>query len=289
MPTFTVPSSYGTTMREFNQCHNPSGSPTGGQFCSGPGGGARGPGMVKATSLDHAVALLLQGKRVELGRTEHVNTLIGKLARMALDAKAKGEKAPTYDLCNVSVPGTNKIFCGSKLRTPEYPDGVPREKMPQFGGKAEPGSPADKLPKSDGGNVDGAKAFRAHLASLGIRSSEGSMPAAKLKASQSELVGPKVAGMMTNPKYDPAAEPIFVSRDGYVIDGHHRWAAIVGRDAADGKLGHLKMKVVRVSAPISSIIKIANKWTKKFGILPKEAKEAAFRPSRTRLYNRVWG
>lgn len=34
MPTFTVPASYGT-LREFNQCHNPSGSAAGGRFCSG--------------------------------------------------------------------------------------------------------------------------------------------------------------------------------------------------------------------------------------------------------------
>jgi hypothetical protein len=79
-------------------------------------------------------------------------------------------------------------------------------------------------------------------------------------------VGPKVAGMMTAASYDPGKRPIFVSRDGYVIDGHHRWAAIVGRDAADGRLGGSKMNVIQVDAPISRILRIANTWAAQFGI-----------------------
>lgn len=273
MPTFTVPSSYGT-LREFNQCHLPGGQSTGGQFCSdrrGRAGDRRASsGAQRADSVEHAVTLLLQGKRVELGTVKHVNTLIGKLAKVALDAEAKGVTAPTYDLCNVSVPGRNKVFCGSKLRTKEYPDGVPRQQMPQFSGFPEKGSDADKLPRKKSGAVDGAPAFIAHLKSLGIRTSRGEMAASALKASQAELIGSKVAGMMADKTYDPAKEPIFVSRDGYVIDGHHRWAAVVGRDAADGRLGQLKMNVIRVNAPISAVIKIANRWTKRFGIQAKK-------------------
>ena len=83
--------------------------------------------------------------------------------------------------------------------------------------------------------------------------------------------GEKVGGMMTSKDYDPSAEPIFVSRDGYVVDGHHRWAATVGKDAEDGKLGNNhKMNVIELDAPISQILKEANAWTDSFGIKRKK-------------------
>ncbi len=268
MPTLVVPNSFGT-LREFNHCH----SKDDGKFCSTPGGsGAQGSikreTPIRVSNIGRAIELILAGKVVEVSSAKRFNTVLTKLAAMANDAKARGQAAPSYDLCKVTVKGTN-LFCAGKLRTAEYPDGVPRIQMPQFSGKAVPGSQASKLPKSDGGNVDGANAFVRYLTTGGIRVENGSIPAARLKASQAELVGANVAGMMTNPKFDPAKEPIFVSRDNYVIDGHHRWAAVVGRDAADNRLGQLKMKVIRVDAPISEVLKLANAWTKKFGIAPK--------------------
>ncbi len=265
---------------EFNHCHNPGG-PTGGQFCStgaeGRGGsraerrrGIKRPVPIKVDDIGLAVELILQGKVVELKDVSTVHTVLSKLAAMALDAKAKNEKAPKYDLCNVSVPGTN-LFCGSKLRTKKYPNGVPRIKMPQLTGEAVPGSQADRLPKSAKGNVNGAAAFVAHLESLGIRTTPQTVAASRLRATQAELVGKKVAGMMAAAGYDPGKEPIFVSRDNYVLDGHHRWAAVIGRDASDGKLGDKSMRIIRVDAPISEILHRAKRWTKKFGIKPKPA------------------
>ncbi len=270
MPTVTVPNSYGS-FREFNPCH----SPADGKFCSMPGGARTGTSgsfkretPIRVSNIGRAIELILAGKVVEVPSAKKFNTILTRLAGMANDAKAKGQQAPNYDLCKVSVKGTN-LFCAGRLRTKEYPNGVPRIQMPQFSGKAVPGSQASKLPKSEGGNVDGANAFVRYLTTNGVRVDNGTIPAARLKASQAELVGPNVAGMMTNPKFDPAKEPIFVSRDNYVIDGHHRWAAVVGRDAADNRLGQLKMKVIRVDAPISEVLKLANSWTKRFGIAPK--------------------
>lgn len=263
-------------IHEYNDCHNPGGSPVGGQFCST--GATRGvsrsrpgrPKPIRVNDIGKAVELILQGKTVELATVDKVNTVLSKLASIALDAAARGEKAPHYDLCNVSVPGTN-LFCGSKLRTKRYPNGVPRISMPQLGGEAVPGSEADSFPKSDRGNVNGAEAFIAHLRSVGIKTEAQTIAASRLKASQAELVGPKVAGMMARTDYDPGAEPIFVSRDNYVVDGHHRWAAVIGRDAADGKLGDHRMKIIRVDAPISELLHRANRWTKRVGIRAKAA------------------
>lgn len=48
-----VPDSWGSSLLESNDCHNPAGSPAGGQFCSGPGAGRaavrkRGPKGIEA-------------------------------------------------------------------------------------------------------------------------------------------------------------------------------------------------------------------------------------------------
>ena len=269
-----VPNS-GSALVEFNPCHKPKGA-GGGQFCAtkgsdraaAPARPASRPVPIRVRSVKAAIPLILQGKVVELTDARQVNTLLSRLARMAQDAQARGEHAPNYDLCKVSVRGTN-LFCIERLRTDEHPEGVPRIHMPQFTGKPVPGSPADRLPRNLHGNVDAAGEFVAHLKSLGITTEAGKVPAASLKASQAELIGPRVAAMMTGRSFDPHEGHIFISRDNYVVDGHHRWAAVVGLDAKDNKLGDITMNVVRVDAPISEVLHIANRWTRQFGIRAK--------------------
>lgn len=260
MPLLLLPS--GELLAEVNHCH---GLGTKGHPCED---GHTRPAPIKVKTVEEAITAILAGKIVEVADAKTVNTVLTKLAAMALDAKSKGQAAPNYDLCKVSVAGTN-IFCADRFTSERYPLGVPRLKMPQFKAVPEPGSQADKLEKSKKGTVDATPQFLAHLKSLGIRTTEETVPAARLKATQAELVGPTVAAMMANPNYDPAKEPMFVSRDNYVVDGHHRWAALVGRDAADGKLGDVPMHVIRVDAPMSELLKIAKQWTKSFGLAPR--------------------
>lgn len=253
-----------------------------GIHAGGPGSGCRGencgrprlstqekvsrikrPIPIKVKTIDEAIKLIGKGKTVELPGTKEVHTLLAKLAQMASEAKAAGTKAKNYDLCKVTVANTN-LFCAEHL-------GVPRIKMPQFGGEARPGSEADKLPKNKEGGVDGSQQFLAHLEKIGIKSEEVEVQASHLRASQRQLVGAKVAGIAMSGKDLNFGNPIFISRDNYVIDGHHRWAALVGRDAEDAKFGNMPMKVVKVDAPISEVLHLANKWTKEFGIDPKGA------------------
>lgn len=283
MPILIMPDS-GDALTEYNKCH----SPEDGKFCSTEGGragsaspstaGSQGtsyarPKVLQVKDINEAIRLIQKGKTVELPDTRSVNTLLEKLAKIAKDAKEKGEDAPNYDLCKVTVKGTN-LFCHDRVRTAEHPEGIPRIAMPQFSGEPVPGSTADKLPKDEKGGVNAADAFIEHLKSLGIGTQRTVEQAARLKATQAELIGTKVAGMMTKKKFDPRKGTIFVSRDHYVIDGHHRWAAAVGLDAEDNALGDIEMNVIRVDAPISEILHISNKWTKKFGIAPKAAKAA---------------
>lgn len=100
---------------------------------------------------------------------------------------------------------------------------------------------------------------------------ERSVPASRLRASQSQLVGANVAWMMGRPRDSETLQGrIFVTRDGYVIDGHHRWAALVGLDLADGRLGDVDINVREIDMPISEALQYANEFATAYGIAPKK-------------------
>jgi hypothetical protein len=229
---------------------------------SGAAGMASGyvrPEVVKVKTMDEAVKALNEGKIVELEQEGDVHTLLNELARIALDAKAQGRDAPNYDLCKVTVPGTS-LFCGQNK-------GIPRAKMPQLRSKPVAGSKADALPRNQWGEVEGADLFEAHLEKeLGIPVESKKVRASSLKATQTDMKGTQVAQMMTDPKFKPDAEEIWVTRDGYILDGHHRWAATVGKDLADGDLGDLDVRVRMIDAPITEVLQIANSWTADMGL-----------------------
>lgn len=239
-----------------------------------PQGGAPVKADVVTDDPKEALDALRQGKTVSMGSVDEVNTLIADIHAFAQEAKKKGEKVK-LNLCQVSVPGTN-LFCGSSLKG-EDGQPIPRDKMPQLAGKPKKGSPVDnpdKFPVDESGEVNVGDAFVKHLAEKGIETREGSVPAAQLKASQSELKGANLAFMMS-PEGQKAVKlqenSIFVSSDGYVIDGHHRWAALVGIDAKDGKLGGTPIKVRVINMPIKQVLTEANAFTSVMGIEPKSA------------------
>lgn len=219
--------------------------------------------VARPGSVDAAMARVKSGKTAELKSPKDVAVFLEEFNKEVQAMKKAGKEAKNLNLCKVTVPGTN-LFCGSNK-------GIPRNQMPQIGGKPVKGSKADKLPKNDDGEVDGSEEFIKHLEGKGIKVTDGSKKASSLKASQTELVGAKVAGMAAAEGFDPGKKPIFVSRDGYVIDGHHRWAAVVGRDTRDGKLGDLEMNVRVVDMDIMDVLKEANSWADDFGIKQKAA------------------
>lgn len=207
---------------------------------------------------------------------EQFNTDIKKVKDIVADAKAKGEKAPNINLCQITVPGTN-LYCDDNL-------GIPRAEMPQFKGKAVEGSRAANMPVDEDGEVDTEPVFKEMLKQKGITVVQTQVPADKLKATQSELVGAKVVGMMgaleENPEHEKITAPIYVSRDGYVIDGHHRWAAIAAYNAAHPD-AQIPMKVQVIDQDIKDAIPMCNKFAEDIGIAAKKAdanKEDAVQP-----------
>ena len=160
-------------------------------------------------NVDKAAQALSEGKFVNLHQKNGASTLLDKLAAIGKESKQKldaekerlgrkltdEEKAkivPLHDLGKVTIKGTN-IFMNGNL-------GIPRIKMPQLSGIPVPGSPAanqDKYPPIDKeGNVDLSRAFAEHLAGMGVKVTDEMIPANTLRASQSELSGVKVAGIM---------------------------------------------------------------------------------------------
>jgi hypothetical protein len=210
---------------------------------------------------------------VEPIERQQISTIIDKLADLGKQAKDKGEKAPNFNLCQVTIPGTNLYCDGNK--------GIPREDMPQFKGTPEPGSPADKLPKDENGEADTEEFFKQMLEKDDISVSEpASVPADRLKATQSELVGVKVAGMSkvladpNHPAYNKITAPIYVSNDGYVLDGHHRWAAVVAHNAANSDK-QIPMNVRVIDEPIVPLVKRSNTFAEAIGIRAKKADTVA--------------
>lgn len=222
----------------------------------------------KVKTPEEAVELILKGENVEIQDTKDVHTVLSKLGEMAIQAKKLGSKAPNFDPCRITVKGTS-LFCSEKIKTKEFPHGIPRIEMPQFKSKNPvPGSPADKLPRDQWGEVDATTMFLRHMETLGVETTHNDrVLARKLKASQAEMEGAKVAALMLHPERDPKKARITVTSDGYVVDGHHTWAAAVGRDAEDGNLDNdMEMEVVTIHLPMSKVYHAAVAWTKKMGL-----------------------
>jgi hypothetical protein len=216
-----------------------------------------------------AAKLLAQGKHVQLDQPKSVSTLLDRLADMVREASDKGENAPNFNLCKVSVPKTN-LFCAKSK-------GIPRIRMPQLSGEPIPGSKADKLKRDDRGKVDLGPGFRAHLKKSGHKIQGDTVRADHLRASQNELNGPKVGGISRaitqNPNLFAKADPMFVSSDDYIVDGHHRWAAEVAYDLQDNVPGDVKQKVDRVDMSIIELLAEANRFAEEWGIPQASAKE----------------
>jgi hypothetical protein len=55
----------------------------------------------------------------------------------------------------------------------------------------------------------------------------------------------------------------------YIVDGHHRWAALVAQDIANGGDGDIEMNVKVVDAPIGEVIEQSNDFTEEMGLETK--------------------
>ena len=205
-------------------------------------------GTIHTTNVDDAVQALKDGRKVELNQPDEVATLLDKLGKAAAEMAEKGEKAKNFNLCDVSVKGTN-LFCSDAFIKN-------RDDMPQ-------------LP-------DDTSGFVRYLRKSGYEIEPDEEYASHLRATQDQLKGAQVAGMMklmetgidrhgnSNPEERRRLldRAILISKEGYVLDGHHNWAANVGLDARNGTLDDgKKMKVLRVNTSITNLLYLGEDYT----------------------------
>jgi hypothetical protein len=209
-------------------------------------------GVIHTSNVYDAQRALFENRKVELNQVKQISTLIKRLGETAAEMEEQGEKAPVFNLCDVSVAGTN-LFCADQI-------GIPRAEMPVI--------PAKRT-----------KDFIKHLKKLGYEIEKKKEKAENLRATQSEIDGAKVAIQMERIREDGFYKRLVVSKDDYILDGHHTWAGELGIDAKDGDLSNDKeVKIARVNIGITKLIEIADEWTKAEGIAKKPAGQKAAAP-----------
>ena len=215
--------------------------------------------------------------REKMGYSEQqVKGLKGE-EKTAYEAEVKKNQKPTYNLCKVSLPNSNLFCSGNK--------GIPRKDMPQFKGEPREGTQAwDVLQKAKetdptATEADGEPYFRQMLADKGIKVTDADVPSESLKATQTELVGDKVLGMKSvldagpsHPSYKKMTAPLYVSKDGYVVDGHHRWAAITAYNMEHPD-NPLPLKTMIIDQNIDEAIETSNEFASEFGVAAKSGKQ----------------
>jgi hypothetical protein len=65
------------------------------------------------------------------------------------------------------------------------------------------------------------------MAKSKVKVTKGTLDVGSLKSSQKELIKSKVKGIAAKYRKAGDMKPIIVSKDNYIIDGHHRWAAAI--------------------------------------------------------------
>ena len=234
----------------------------------------------------------------------------------------------TTNLCDVTVPGTN-LFCADnkgipraempQLKSKPWAKGEKEPWVLNDDGEWEPTKfeetdeeyaervPASKLPGAPD-EVNTEDLFKAKLDELGIEMSEPKpMNVSDLKATQNELKPANVAFMVdvlmtaTPPPHkdkeaedkwklsEKLREPVIVSKDGYILDGHHRWAALVALDIANGGSGDIEMMVKEVEADAEELVEKTNEFTIDQGLqtkLAEKKKEEVVQPF-AELYYRM--
>lgn len=146
-------------------------------------------------------------------------TVTGAGAKDTADKLGTGIKQAA-DLCQINPP-----LCKDNL-------GIARENMPQL-------------------TQDVADKFLHELVTRGVKIESTSMPVGKMKATQREINAEKVNGMVgavKSGKLNLDHGELIVSKDGYILDGHHRWAALAMMDP--GK----EVKVQRVDLDMHSLL-----------------------------------
>ena len=163
--------------------------------------------------------------------------------RLAVDAKQLYEMAFRSPLCYFIRKGeelreeilTRKA--SSEVQTFPRSLGVPRAQMPQIKSTLVPD-------------------FLEELAQQGIRMTRRRRRVGDLKPTQAELNLDKAREMLRGQPEDSLRKPVIVSKDDYLLDGHHRWAALQLQDPES------EIETIRVEVGIRELLRLAAEFSK---------------------------
>ena len=177
---------------------------------------------------DQIVQEIMDGKHPKV-EAENVSALFMKMAT----------RTDHPDVTEISVEGT--LLFGDEGM------GIARKDMPQIDAKLRP-------------------QFLSDLATKGIKTTEEDIDPKTLKPIQKEISGSR-SGAIYNAYREkgeiPDQQRILISKDGYVIDGHHTWAASVAF-AFDNPSA--KLPVYRLDISGKDALDASLEWTKSKGI-----------------------
>lgn len=144
------------------------------------------------------------------------------------------------DLRNVHIPGY-ALFDGANM-------GLRREQMPQVPARVKP-------------------QFLSEMRLKGVRAAAQSVDPRTLKPSQADISAAKTGEILKKMRdgsfHDSPAGRILVSKDGFVIDGHHRWAAA---SAYAFEFPNARLPIIRVDLPAADLIPAAREFGAREGI-----------------------
>jgi hypothetical protein len=204
--------------------HLPAGY-QGGRAARSKGGGRSSPALTRKNRPVRGFAVVESSEKPWV-REPNYRRWLRKLHRHTAKVRREGEKEHPANLC------IDSDLCKGDL-------GIPRKLMPQF---------------TSAKDIESFVAFAKH--GYGIGSRRATRRAGQLRPSQEEINRERVEDVADEIRYkklDPSV-PLIVSQDGYVIDGHHRWAAFKKDQPAK------KLPVLLVEAPARDVLSVAATW-----------------------------
>jgi hypothetical protein len=221
--------------RKYNQNHDPAN----GEFASGSGG-AGGADSITGKPGSNSYSNQIADSLVAGGSPSIDAKDVGKF----LNTMANRGDNP--DITNLKVNG-HTLFGGEGM-------GIKRSEMPQI-------------------PMGMRKQFIQDMHDQGISTDLQKIDAMKLKPSQSEISATKTARLYEHFKKDgiPQDKAILVSKDGFVVDGHHHWAAAaaMGLMGKDGKI-----PVIVMDVGIKQALSAAKAWSDSHGIAAQDINSA---------------
>jgi hypothetical protein len=86
------------------------------------------------------------------------------------------------------------------------------------------------------------------MAKSKVKVTKGMSIAGSLKASQKELIKSKVIGISKKYNKPTDMKPLIISKDNYIVDGHHRWGAAIHKFGKDAKVPTFTLHLKRDEA-----------------------------------------